>query len=64
MPASERLFYTVSETAKLLATSPYTIRNLVRHGKLSARRLSRTNWTITAASIEKFARVKDGIWPA
>jgi Helix-turn-helix domain len=54
------LLVSVASAAKMLSLSEYSVRNLVRRGQLSAKKLSQTHWLITTKSIRQFAEVRAG----
>lgn len=51
----EPLLVPVSEAARRLSISEYSIRLLARKGQLTYKKLSKTKWLVTTASIRKFA---------
>jgi len=55
VPSPDPLLVTTARAAELLSVSPWEIRRLVRHGFLQHKKLSRTNWLVTMASLKKFA---------
>ncbi|NIA23001.1 MAG: helix-turn-helix domain-containing protein [Proteobacteria bacterium] len=48
-----REFYTVVEVAKLLSLSDQTVRNILRAGKLSGKKIGR-RWHIKGSSLIKY----------
>lgn len=54
------LLVPVCEAARLLSVSRGTVRNLVRQGELSAKKLSQTRWLITMESLRQFVEEKTG----
>jgi Helix-turn-helix domain len=52
------LLVPVSEAARLLGVSEYSVRLLARKSQLAFKKLSPTKWLITMASIRKFADAK------
>ena len=51
----EPLLIPVSEAARLLSISEWSVRRLVRKGYLSVRKLSCTHWLIQTESLRRFA---------
>lgn len=55
VPLVEPRLITTKEAARQLSISAWEIRNLCRKGLLAYRKLSKTNWLITTASVKAFA---------
>ena len=51
----EPLLVTTARASELLSISTWEVRRLVRRGQLAYKKLSKTNWLITTASIRAFA---------
>jgi hypothetical protein len=58
VPSPEPLLVTTARAAQLLSISTWEVRRLVRKGLLAYKKLSKTNWLITTASIRAFADVR------
>lgn len=55
VPCPEPLLVTTARASELLSISTWEVRRLVRRGQLAYKKLSKTNWLITTASIRAFA---------
>ncbi|MGC2332759.1 MAG: helix-turn-helix domain-containing protein [Candidatus Acidiferrales bacterium] len=53
----ESLLLTTARAAELFSVSSWEIRRLCRRGVLAYKKLSKTDWRITARSVKAFAEV-------
>jgi len=54
----EPLLVPVPEAARRISVSEYSVRLLCRKGQLAYKKLSKTKWLVTTASLRAYANVK------